>query len=422
MTHLFGQAQESKSLYSFTRSTILDLPHEIILLILLYALMEDGGISYQERTRIQLICRALHDFVDFTTSLWNYLSLSQPRELWKRHIAKSSQLHLTVACDISQEHELCASFLNTILPHAYRIRSLSCNVDGCRQKVIIEVIIRATLTLRDLRLFSLTGLTMNMKGIPFDGMPSLKTIDFSGLPILGPWFKATGLWVVKLEEAVWVDEVSTFLDFLKENNQLESFYYRLESNIYSSDALGPQILPTPYDTIVLPNLTHLTLYSIPAFHLLTILQRVSFPPHSYINATLADSSPPEEPVDLVVPVMTLLVALRPPSSLELVFNGEEAYVAATEQRWNLGFYNNALDIEPREEAYRIFLQQIPPGIRVLISSVRIVRTYSEDAELLVKALSGNTIHFTKLECTVNGTMLAALWMDRSRGWDGLRLP
>ncbi|KAG8926624.1 hypothetical protein FRC00_002697 [Tulasnella sp. 408] len=119
--------------------------------------------------------------------------------------------------------------------------------------------------------------------------------------------------------------------------------------------------------------------------------------------------------------MTLLVALRQPSSLDLLFDGEEAYVTATEQRWNLGFYNNALDIGPREEAYRIFLQQIPPGIRVLIFSVRIVRTLLEDVGLLAKALSENPIHLIKFECPLNETVLTALWVDKSRGWDGFRL-
>ncbi|KAG9044408.1 hypothetical protein FS837_008203 [Tulasnella sp. UAMH 9824] len=342
--------------------------------------------------------------------------------------------------------------------HGIRVDIESHRADDNSSDAVVELTTRAAPSFRGLRIFyddqELGGM---IDGIQFDDMLELEILELSGiLTVQGPvWWGGTVLRVVKLVNVDWVDQISTFLDFLEANDQLEIFHYTLmepenifdhddlapqdlhsydtivlpdlvdfgslKSNIYSSDALGPQILPTPYDTIVLPNLTHLTLYSIPAFHLLTILQRISIPAHSYINATLADSFPPEEPVDFVVPAMTLLAALRPSSSLELLFDGEEAYVTATEQLWNLGFYNNALDIEPREEAYRIFLQQIPPGIRVLISSVRIVRTYSEDVGLLVKALSERTIHFTKFECLVNETMLAALWMDKSQGWEGFRL-
>ncbi|KAG8954822.1 hypothetical protein FRC00_005676 [Tulasnella sp. 408] len=409
--------------YFADRSLLLGLPQEIILMILLDVVEEEGEISWHERTRVQLICRALRDFVNLTPSFWSHISVLQPKKLWQRHIDMSSQLGLTVACNFTPEHESHASFLSTILPQAHRIHSLSCNINRHCKTVIIEVITRAALSLRDLRLFSTTEWVGDMDGIPLDGMPRLETIDFSDI-ILKPhtWCKVTGLRVVKLEETDWVDEISTFLDFLKQNDQLEKFHYSFEENVHLIDTLGPQILPTPYDTILLPSLTHLTLYSIPAFHLLTILQHVSLPPHSYINATLADSFPPdhEQPLDFVVPLMTLLVAWRPPSSLELVFDGEEAYVAATEQRWNLGFYNNAPDIEPREEAYRIFLQQIPPGIRVLISSVRIISL--EHVGLLAKALSENPIHLITFDCPLNKTALAALWMDRSRGWDGFCLP
>ncbi|KAG8954823.1 hypothetical protein FRC00_005677 [Tulasnella sp. 408] len=409
-----------------SRSPFLGLPQEIILMILLDVVEEEGEISWQERTRLQLICRALRDFVNFTPSFWSQISVSEPREIWQQHLDKSGQLELTVTCDCPPREELHASFLSTILPHAHRICSLTCSIDGNSSEAVVEVTTHAASTLRDLSLFYDERLARRIDGIPFD-MLELETLELSGIfTVREPmWWEGTVLRVVKLENVNWVYEISTFLDFLEANDQLESFHYSLLENILDQEDLAPQDLPS-YDTIVLPNLTHFFVYSIPAFHLLTILQHVSFPSDAQISATVGDSFPTQEPAaDFIVPVMNRLAALRPPSSgITLRFDTDEAFLFAENKGWELGFYNDALNFHPRGEAYRTFLQQIPSEIRALISSANVahMRPGADDPALLVKALSQDADSLSMFECLLDETWLSALWMDRSRGWDGFRLP
>ncbi|KIO21504.1 hypothetical protein M407DRAFT_28896 [Tulasnella calospora MUT 4182] len=433
MSPPFDWTQGLKSIYSFSRSSFLDLPQEIILMILLHAAVEKGEISCHERTRVQLICKTLSDFVNHVPYFWNHLSVWEPKVLWQKHLDKSGQLELAVTCDCSPNWELYASFLSTILPHAHRIRSFTCRVNQKSGEVAVEVTTHAAPILRDLRLFSANELTLiDLGPIPFHDMPRLETMDIEALDLNETmWYEATDLRVVKLKNVDWVEEVWRFLDFLEENDQLESFHYHMTENVFSpDDLLGPPTLPDSYDTIALPNLTHVTLYSIPASHLLVILQHVSFPPHSHISATIPDcfppdseQTPPEQPaVDFLVPVLNRLVALRPPSSLAMLFNSEEAYVTAAEQRWNLGFFNEPLNYEPREEAYRTLLQLIPPEIRALIYSVNAVDIWTDEAKFLVEALSDDVTPLITIECRLDDEWLAALWEDESRGWDGFRLP
>ncbi|KAG8946301.1 hypothetical protein FRC04_011931 [Tulasnella sp. 424] len=312
-----------------------------------------------------------------------------------------------------------------ILPHAHRIRSFICTFNEDSVQLVAEVATRAAHTLRNLGIFSSDGSVVN--GIPFDGMPWLEKLELLDIYWTDSmWWRATGLRVVKLAEMPWVPEVSAFLDFLEASVNLERFYYSLKENVFDQEALGPQTLPASQkDVIILPNLTHFTAYSIPASHVQVILQRVSFPPHSHFNATTADTFPPEEnQFNFIVPVVNHLVALRPPSSLALEFNGEDAYITAAEQRWRLGFYNDGLDINPRELSYRMLLQAIPSEIRAFIHSVLVVELKSQEdnAEWLVEALSDDEINITTFECPLDEDWMDVLWVDESSGWAGFRLP
>lgn len=422
--------REANHLDSSNRPAFLSLPQEIIIIILLDVVDEEGAISWQERTRLQLVCRALHDLVNFVPSFWDQISVSEPKETWKQHLEKSGQLELPVVCDCPPHEELHASFLSTILPHAHRICYLACSVDDNSSDAVVELITRAAPTLRALGIFykdeELGGRT---DGIPFDDMLELEMLQLSGIfTVQGPvWWEVTLLRVVKLENVDWVDEISTFLDFLEANDELEIFHCSVTEpdKIFDQDDLAPQDLPS-YDTIVLPNLTHFFVSSIPAFHLLKILQHVSFRSDAQITAVVVDPFPPEEPAaDFIVPVMNHLAVLRPPSSgIALSFNRDEAYIFAHNKRWELGFYNDALNFQPREEAYQTFLQQIPSEIRAEISFANVVymNPGADDPALFVKALSQDADHLRKFGCVLDETWLSALCVDKSRGWDGFRLP
>ncbi|KAG8901359.1 hypothetical protein FRC01_009871 [Tulasnella sp. 417] len=428
MSQPFAHAQYGTSSHPSSRLHILGLPLEILLMVITDVIVEEGKISFQERTRVRLICKTLNNFVNVTPSFWNQLSVWEPQEFWQQHLDKADQLKLAVICDCSPDQELYASFLSFIFSHAHRIYSLDCTVNLESSGMVADMTSSAAPILRDLKVSYPEVHITTMPPLPFDEMEELETLSiYSRLTYDGPWWEGSVLRVVKLENVNWVDEVSTFLDFLQASDQLESFHYSVRENVLSQDELAPQILDDTYGTIVLPNMAHFLVYSIPAFHLLTILRHVSFPEGCRINATAVDSFPPEQPDghEFIVPIMDRLLELRPPQlGLGIKFGKEEAWINTAEQRWDLGFCNDALNLEPREEAYRALLQQIPPNIRALIHSVNAINLpYAEDnPALLVKALSEDVNQLIMFESRLNDKWLSALWTDRSRGWDGFLLP
>ncbi|KAG9019822.1 hypothetical protein FRB90_005970 [Tulasnella sp. 427] len=425
------QAQEneltidSRTGDSSVRSPLLTLPGELLAMIL-----HEANYSRRDWLNIRLICRQLTSFINETPSFWTSISNQYQEPATLQRLERSRQTKLDVWYtypdhpdsdpDSDSEDEDGTAFYRAILPQAYRIKTLHCDVDiqKVRKKRVCDVAVLSSQSLEELDLthpFTTEGQVVPLRGIPFDRMPCLRELGILGvLTTDSGWWQARGLRNVEIEEGNWMPHASGFLDFLEGCPQLEKFHFFSTESEEELHAATSQAPLQPRNAIVLPNMTFFLLKSIPGLHMESIANYVSFPPDLSISLGIIDRFPVAASAnDSVALTLRQLILRRSSSALTLFLDHEDVVIRSERQNWRLTFINNLPNWDPPEQAYLEFFRQLPTEISALNLSVADGGIQEGHARWLVDGLAGSGITLTNISliCRLDDEWLAALWRD-----------